>query len=93
VLWAVAGAGTGYQLAANVAFVSTVPAERRAQAFGMVSAGLAAGQGLGLVAAGGLSEALPPNVVVGLAGVAGTVAALVLLATPGARLVLSPART
>lgn len=92
ILWAVAGAGTGYQLAANVAFVSTVPGDRRAQAFGMVSAGLAAGQGLGLVIAGSLSEVLAPNVVVGLAGVAGTLAAFTLLATPAARLVLSPAR-
>lgn len=86
-LWLVAGVGTGYQLAANVAFVSAVPAERRAQAFGMVSAGLAAGQGLGVVTAGLLAEIADPAVVVGLAGVAGLVAALALLATPTARAV------
>lgn len=91
-LWMVAGAGTGYQLAANVAFVSMVPAERRAQAFGMVGAGLAAGQGIGVVAAGALAETVDAGVVVGLAGVAGTVAALALLATPSARLVLSGPR-
>ena len=86
VLWLLAGLGTGYQLAANVAFVSAVPADRRAQAFGMVSAGLAAGQGLGVVAGGLLAEVVDPAVVVGAAGVAGLVAVLALLATPSARL-------
>lgn len=86
-LWMVAGLGTGYQLAANVAFVSAVPARRRAQAFGMVSAGLAAGQGLGVVAGGALAEVVDPAVVVGAAGVVGSVAVLALLATPSARLV------
>lgn len=91
-LWIVAGLGTGYQLAANVAFVSAVPTRRRAQAFGMVSAGLAAGQGLGVVAGGALAEAVDPAVVVGAAGVVGLVAALALLATPSARLVVSGPR-
>ena len=91
-LWMVAGAGTGYQLAANVAFVSAVPGDRRAQAFGMVAAGLAAGQGLGLVAAGALTQALAPHLVVGIAGLAGMAATLVLLAAPAARTVLSEAR-
>lgn len=91
-LWMAAGAGTGYQLAANVAFVSAVPAERRAQAFGLVGAGLAAGQGLGLVAAGALTELLSPYVVVGLAGVAGTAVTLLLLAAPASRLALSDVR-
>jgi MFS family permease len=88
-LWVVAGLGTGYQLAANVAFVGAVPAERRAQAFGMVSAGLAVGQGIGVVVAGALAEVADPAVVVGAAGVAGLVAVLALLATPSARLVLA----
>jgi MFS family permease len=90
-LWLVAGLGTGYQLAANVAFVSAVPAARRAQAFGMVSAGLAVGQGIGVVAAGALAEVVEPAVVVGAAGVVGLVATLALLATPSARMVLSRA--
>jgi hypothetical protein len=85
-LWFVAGLGTGYQLVANVAFVSAVPAERRAQAFGMVSAGLAAGQGIGVVAAGALAEVVDPAVVVGGAGIVGLIAVLALLATPSARL-------
>lgn len=91
-LWMVAGLGTGYQLAANVAFVAAVPAERRAQAFGMVSAGLAAGQGVGVVAGGALAEVLDPAVVVGATGVAGLVAVLALLASPPARLVVSEPR-
>lgn len=91
-LWTVAGLGTGYQLAANVAFVSAVPVERRAQAFGMVSAGLAAGQGIGVVAAGALAEVVDATVVVGAAGVVGLVAVLALLATPSARLMVSGPR-
>ncbi len=85
-LWLVAGLGTGYQLAANVAFVSAVPGERRAQAFGMVSAGLAAGQGIGVVIAGLLAELADPAVVVGASGVAGLVAVLALQSTRSARL-------
>lgn len=88
-LWLVAGLGTGYQLAANVAFVSTVPGERRAQAFGMVSAGLAAGQGIGVVVGGLLAEVADPAVVVGASGVAGLVAVLALLSTRSARLAAS----
>jgi MFS family permease len=91
-LWMVAGLGTGYQLAANVAFVAAVPAGRRAQAFGMVSAGLAAGQGIGVVAGGALAEVVDAPVVVGAAGVVGLVAVLALLATPSARLVVSGPR-
>jgi MFS family permease len=90
-LWLLAGLGTGYQLAANVAFVSAVPAERRAHAFGMVSAGLAAGQGLGVVVAGLLAEFTDPAIVVGAAGLVGLVAVLALLATPSARTVTAGA--
>ena len=88
-LWMVAGLGTGYQLAANVAFVSAVPAGRRAQAFGMVSAGLAAGQGVGVVTAGLLADVVAPTVVVGAAGLVGLVAVFALLATPSARMAVS----
>jgi hypothetical protein len=68
-----------------------VPAQRRAQAFGMVGAGLAAGQRLGLVAAGALTEALAPHVVVGFAGLAGAAVTLLLLAAPASRLALGKA--
>jgi MFS family permease len=84
-LWMLSGLGTGYQLAANVAFVTAVPPERRAQAFGMVGSGMAAGQGLGLIAAGALTNFIQPYALVGLAGIVGTVVTLLLLATPASR--------
>lgn len=77
-LWGLAGAGTAYQLAANVAFVTAVPNALRAQAFGLVGTGLAAGQGIGILAAGVLSEVLGPARTVAAFGVAGTAAALAL---------------
>jgi MFS family permease len=80
VLWFAAGVGTAYQLGANVAFVSLVPNALRAQAFGIVSAGLVAGQGLAILGAGALAEVLAPHLVVAVFGAAGTVAALALAA-------------
>jgi MFS family permease len=79
-LWFVAGLGSAYQLGANVAFVSAVPNALRAQAFGIVSAGLVAGQGLAILAAGALAEVLAPHLVVAAFGAAGTAAALALAA-------------
>jgi MFS family permease len=79
-LWAASGAGTAYQLAANVAFVAAVPDSHRAQAFGLVATGLAAGQGLGVVIAGGLAETISPELVIAGAGVSATVIAAVLTA-------------
>jgi hypothetical protein len=81
-LWAVSGAGSGYQLAANVAFVSAVPNSRRGQAFGLVSTGLLAGQGAALLVAGALAEAVSPSLVVAGFGLGGTVAALALATLP-----------
>jgi MFS family permease len=79
VLWAVAGAGSAYQLAANVAFVTAVPNAHRAQAFGLVATGLAAGQGAGLLAAAALADHIGPGPAVAVLGAAGTLAALALL--------------
>jgi len=90
-LWAVSGAGSGYQLAADVAFVSAVPNSRRGQAFGLVSTGLLAGQGAALLAAGALAEAADPALVVAGFGAAGTAAALALAAR--SRSVWAPAPT
>ena len=78
VLWAVAGLGSGYQLGANIAFVSAVPNALRARAFGIVGAGLVAGQGLAVLVAGALAEVIAPHLVVAGAGAAGTVAAVAL---------------
>jgi MFS family permease len=84
-LWAVAGIGSGYQLIANVWFMTAVPNERRGQAFGLVSAGLLAGQGAGALAAGTLASHLDPAFVVAIFGAAGAVSAVVLaLAIPRA---------
>lgn len=82
-LWTVASAGSAYQLAANVAFVSAVPDTSRAQAFGLVATGLAAGQGIGILIAGALAQATAAGVSVAVFGVAGTVAAVALF--PAAR--------
>jgi len=81
-LWAVSGAGTGYQLAANTAFVAAVPNHRRGQAFGLVSTGLLTGQGAALLLAGALTEHLGPATVLAGSGLAGTLAALTLAAHP-----------
>jgi MFS family permease len=83
VLWAVSGAGAAYQLAANVAFVTAVPNARRAQAFGLVGTGLAAGQGAAILAAGVLAGLIGPGPTVAVFGIAGTLAALAL--APAAR--------
>lgn len=90
-LWAVSGLGTAYNLAANAAFVARVPVAWRGQAFGVVGAGLAASQGLAMLAAGAAAEAVSSFTVVagagavalavvGALGVAGTLAGV---ATPG----------
>jgi hypothetical protein len=76
----VAGIGTGYQLIANVWFMTATPNERRGQAFGLVTAGLLAGQGAGLLAAGALAQDHDPSLVVAAFGAAGALATLTLAA-------------
>jgi MFS family permease len=70
------GLGTSYNLPANAAFMQALPAERRGQAFGLVSAGLVAGQGLSMALAGALAEVSSPGLVIMVAGVLGVVAAI-----------------
>jgi MFS family permease len=85
VLWAAAGAASAYQLAANIAFVAAVPNTVRAQAFGLVATGMAAGQGTAIIAAGALAEILAPHLVVAIAGMAATgFAALLAARAPAA---------
>jgi hypothetical protein len=55
-----------YQIAANTAFVERLPNERRAQAFGLVNAGLVVGQGVAFAIAGAAAEVVPPSTVVAL---------------------------
>ncbi|MGW5155233.1 MFS transporter [Nonomuraea wenchangensis] len=76
--WVLSGIGGAYQLAANAAFVQAVPAERRAQAFGIVHSGLMAVQGVGILVGGYAAERLGPEPVVALSGVAGVICAAVL---------------
>ncbi|GAA1592530.1 MFS transporter [Actinomadura kijaniata] len=77
-LWALSGVGSAYQLAANAAFVAEVPAEGRAQAFGLAQSGILAGQGCGILAAGAAAQRLGPETVVALAGALGLSAAAIL---------------
>ncbi|QFG22406.1 MFS transporter [Actinomadura sp. WMMB 499] len=79
-LWALSGAGSAYQLAANAAFVAAVPPSGRGQAFGLAQSGILAGQGVGILVGGAVAEALGPQTVVALAGVLGlSVAAMLTL--------------
>ena len=64
-----------YQVAANTAFVERLPNERRAQAFGLASAGLVIGQGLAFLVAGAAAEVVPPSTVIALGGGLGAIAA------------------
>jgi predicted MFS family arabinose efflux permease len=57
-----------YQIAANTAFIERLPNERRAQAFGLVNAGLVVGQGVAFAIAGAAAEVVPPSAVVALSG-------------------------
>ncbi len=88
VLFAVATAGFAYQLGLARRFLDAVPEARRGQAFGLLSTGLMATQGLAAAGAGALSEVVAPGVVMAVAGAASVVATLILwpvLTPPGAR--------
>ncbi len=87
-LFAVATAGFAYQLGLARRFLDSVPQARRGQAFGLVTTGMMAAQGLAAAGAGALSEVLAPGVVMAIAGAASAVTTLVLwpvLAPAGAR--------
>ncbi|HEV8165635.1 MAG TPA: MFS transporter, partial [Actinomycetota bacterium] len=88
-LLVISGIGTSYNLPANAAFMQALPAERRGQAFGLVSAGLVAGQGISIALAGACAELTSPGVVIGVAGVLGVTAALS-LSGAGRRFLSSP---
>jgi predicted MFS family arabinose efflux permease len=67
-VFALSGAFTSYQIAANTAFVERVPNERRAQAFGVATTGLVVSEGLAFMVAGAAAEVVPPSTVIALAG-------------------------
>ncbi len=77
-LWAVAGAGGAYQLAAAAAFVRALPRAQRLRAFAVAQSGLLAAQVLGILAAGAVAQRLGPPAAVALAGLLGLIAAAVL---------------
>lgn len=78
VLWAVAGAGGSYHLAAAAAFVQALPAKHRARAFGIAQSGLLAVQGLAILGAGAAAQRIGPQAVVAISGLAGMTAAAAL---------------
>ena len=77
-LWAVAGFGGAYQVAAAAAFVQALRPATRARAFGVAQSGLYAVQGLGILAGGAVAQAVGAPLAVGLAGLVGLTAATVL---------------
>jgi MFS family permease len=88
-LLVISGIGTTYNLPANAAFMQALPAERRGQAFGLVSAGLVAGQGISITVAGACAELISPGVVICVAGALGVASALA-LSGAGRRFLSSP---
>ena len=78
VLLFTAGIGGACAIPLNVAFVQAVPDAFRGRAFGVAAAGLAAVQGIGVLAAGLAAELLRPSTVVALSGGIG----LVVVAVP-----------
>ena len=88
-LLVVSGVGTSYNVPANAAFMQALPAERRGQAFGLVSAGMVAGQGISITIAGAAAEVTSPGLVICVAGGLGLAAALS-LSGAGRRFLSSP---
>jgi MFS family permease len=77
---AVSGACGVYQIAANAAFMTRVPAAQRGQAFGLAMSGIFAGQGVAFILAGAAAQVISPPIVIAIAGASGAVAAVVLTA-------------
>ena len=77
-LWALAGAGAAYQLAAATAFVRALPAGRKVPAFAVAQSGLLAAQGLGILTGGAVAQRMGPQAAITLAGLFGLVAAAAL---------------
>ena len=72
------GLCASYQLAANAAFVSAAPQERRSQAFGLAQGGMSLGQGIVLILAGAAADHHSPALVISVCGAVGAVLALVI---------------
>jgi predicted MFS family arabinose efflux permease len=72
----ISGLCASYQLAANAAFVSAAPQERRSQAFGLAQGGMSLGQGTVMILAGAAAQHHAPEQVIAVCGAVGAVAAL-----------------
>jgi MFS family permease len=68
----------GYQVAANAAFVSATPRERRGQAFGLAQGGMSLGQGTVMILAGAAADHGSPAGVIAVCGAIGAMVALVI---------------
>lgn len=74
------GLCASYQLAANAAFVTATPQERRSQAFGLAQGGMSLGQGIAMILAGAAAQHHSPSRVIAVFGAVGAVVALVVAA-------------
>jgi hypothetical protein len=75
-LWGLAGVFSAYQVPAAAAFIGALPAAGRGQAIGLVSSGLIAIQGLGVLTFGGVATAINPAAAIAVAGLAAGVVAV-----------------
>jgi MFS family permease len=71
-----------YQLAANAAFVTAAPPERRGQAFGLAQGGMSLGQGAVMILAGAAAQHYAAARVIAVCGAVGTVMALAVAVGP-----------
>jgi MFS family permease len=76
VIFAVSGGCAAYQIAANAAFVTTVPHDRRSQTFGLANGGMQVTQGVWFVLAGAIAAARAPATVIAVSGAIGAVLAI-----------------
>jgi Major Facilitator Superfamily len=67
-----------YQIAANAAFVSATPPDKRSQAFGLAQGGISLGQGTVMLVAGAAAQTVSPAQVIAFCGCIGVVIAAVL---------------
>jgi MFS family permease len=67
---------SSFQLAANAAFVTAAPAERRSEAFGLAQGGMSLGQGAAMILAGAAAQHYASAQVIAVFGAVGAVVAL-----------------
>jgi MFS family permease len=69
----ISGVGTAYSMLARVAFVRGVANAQRGRAFAIASAGVTAGQGLGIALAGGIAALTNPSTSITISAIIGLV--------------------